>query len=94
MSSVSVLVPGLGDYLSRVPFSLSSHFRISPSLFAQSLSLSSPGISLTSKIILYYLKPLLVLDFITDQMAVIYQFPVEVSSEIISSGPHLKLGAI
>ena len=93
-SSVSVFIPGLGDYLSRVPFSLSSCFRIIPSLFTQSLPLSSPDISLTSKIRLYYLTLLLVLNFITDQMAVIYQFPVEVSSEIISSGPHLKLSII
>lgn len=93
-SSVSVFIPGLRDYLSRVPFSLSSHFGITPSLFTQSLFLSSPDISFASKIRLYYLTVHLVFNLMTDQMAVIYQFPVEVSLEIISSGPHLNFDAI
>lgn len=91
---VSDFIPGLGDYLSGVPFGLSSRFRIIPSLFTQSLALSSPDISLSSKTRLYYLTLHLVLLFMTDQMAVIYQFPVEVGSEIVSSGPYLKLSAI
>lgn len=82
-------IPRPEDFLARV-LSSSSHSGITPSLFTQSLSLSSPGISLVSKIRLYYSTLHLALKYMTGQMAIIYQFPVEVSSDIISSESHLK----